>query len=151
MRPWQCRLFYTIVGLVLLAPGLRAGTPTAANDFFESKIRPLLVERCFKCHTGNKPKGGLRIDSRAALLRGGESGAAIVPGKPEASLLITAVRHGEALKMPPQRKLPAGEVAALASWVAMGAPWPGTDGKASTSATATNQLDATFTAEQRNF
>ena len=78
--------------------------------FFESRIRPVLVQSCYKCHSSqsNAPKGGLRVDSREALLRGGESGPAIVPGKPGDSLLFMAVSYeGDAVEMPPKEKLPA--------------------------------------------
>src|SRR5207248_2599119 len=71
-----------------------------------------------------KPKGGLRLDSRAAALKGGETGAAVVPGKPKESLLVDAINYGELYQMPPKAKLPAEEIAALTNWVEMGAPWP---------------------------
>ena len=94
--------------------------------FFESKIRPLLIERCLECHaTDTKQKGGLLLDSREALRKGGESGPAIVPGDAEKSLLIRAVRHADRdLLMPPKKKLSDAEIAALTQWVAMGAPDP---------------------------
>ena len=94
--------------------------------FFESKVRPILVERCYRCHgpESGKGKAGLRVDSPDALLRGGESGPAIVRGEPEKSLLILAVRHDGAVSMPPKSKLPQPEIDALAAWVKMGAPWP---------------------------
>ena len=100
----------------------------AADDsdaFFEKKIRPLLVQHCFECHSEDAEESGLRLDSLAAILRGGERGPAIVAGKPDESLLISAVRHGELLKMPPKRKLSSAEVADLEQWVARGANWPG--------------------------
>ena len=94
--------------------------------FFESKVRPVLVENCFKCHGPDKQKAGLRLDSRAAAVAGGALGAAVVPGKPEDSLLVTAVRHtDDDLKMPPSKKLNAEQVADLTRWVKIGAPWPG--------------------------
>src|SRR5205823_2665936 len=92
--------------------------------FFEERVRPVLADRCFPCHGPEKQKGGLRLDSSAALLKGGGRGPAVVPGKPDESLLVSAVRHGEALKMPPKAKLPPQEVADLAAWVKTGAPWP---------------------------
>jgi hypothetical protein len=96
-----------------------------ALDHFEKKVRPLLVNRCLKCHSGARPKGKLRLDSADALRRGGESGAAVVPGKPEQSLLIKAVRYSGELHMPPDRKLSAQEVNDLVTWVKSGAVWPG--------------------------
>jgi len=94
--------------------------------FFESRIRPLLAERCYSCHSSRAkvPFAGLRLDSREGVLKGGDHGPAVIPGKPEASLLIKAVRY-QSPQMPPGGRLPAGEVEALETWVAMGAPWPG--------------------------
>ncbi|TWT34205.1 DUF1549 domain-containing protein [Blastopirellula retiformator] len=92
--------------------------------FFENDIRPLLVRRCFECHSEEAEKGGLRLDSRGAMLSGGESGAAIEPHQPETSLLIEAINY-ESYEMPPAGKLPEQEIALLAKWVKMGAPWPG--------------------------
>ena len=95
-------------------------------EFFEKRVRPLLAEQCLECHTaGKKTKGGLALDSRAGWQAGGDSGAAIVPGKVEESLLIKAVRYTDTnLQMPEKRKLPAAEIAVLEQWVAMGAPDP---------------------------
>lgn len=91
--------------------------------FFEDQVRPVLVQNCQKCHAGNKPKGDLSLDSLAGVRAGGESGEVIVPGKPEASLLIEAVNH-QSLKMPPDKKLGEQEIAVLTEWVRSGAPWP---------------------------
>ena len=97
-----------------------------ADDFFASKVEPLLKQRCFECHSHEKKiKGGLALDSKSGWENGGESGPAIVPGKPEASLLIKAVSHVEKdLKMPPKKMLPAAEIALLAEWVRQGAHDP---------------------------
>jgi hypothetical protein len=106
-----------------------AQTPSATDlAFFESKVRPLLAERCHTCHStkAKKQKGHLLLDNRDAILKGGESGPAIVPGEPERSLLIQAVRYAkEDLQMPPQGKLPAGAIAVLEEWIRRGAPYPG--------------------------
>lgn len=116
---------------VLLALPVLAGAAAASPDaeqvrFFEAKVRPVLVDNCLKCHGPDKQKSGLRLDSLAATLAGGEQGPAVVPGKPDESLLVTAVRHeDDALKMPPSKKLAADQVADLTRWVVMGAPWPG--------------------------
>jgi hypothetical protein len=96
-------------------------------EFFETEIRPLLVERCAECHAGETPEAGLRLDSRATLLAGGDSGAAIVSGEPDQSLLIRAVGYLDEPKMPPDGKLPDTEIAKLREWIAMGAPWPAGD------------------------
>ena len=95
-----------------------------AAEFFELKIRPVLANNCFACHT-NSRLGGLRLDSREGLMKGGNSGPALVPGKPAASLIIQAVnRSHERLKMPPSGQLKDEEIAALARWIEGGAIWP---------------------------
>jgi hypothetical protein len=96
----------------------------AQEAFFETRVRPVLESHCFACHTGSK-LGGLELSSREALLKGGKSGTAIVPGQPRQSLLLQAVSYThERLKMPPQGKLPDEVIADLTRWVEMGAPWP---------------------------
>ena len=97
-----------------------------AERFFETEIRPLLAEKCFKCHAGKRHKGGLKVDSLAALLTGGDTGPALVRGKPGESLLIRAVEYGDPnLQMPPKGKLEKKEIDALKAWVQKGAIWPG--------------------------
>ncbi len=100
----------------------------AQLEYFEKKVRPLLAEHCYSCHSvgAEKLQAGLRVDSRTALLQGGDSGAALVPGDANASLLIEAVRY-ESYEMPPERKLSDEDIDSLAQWVAMGAPWPDED------------------------
>ncbi len=97
-------------------------------EFFEKEVRPILTARCIECHGGGDgtkaPKGGLRMDARAELLKGGDTGAAIIPGKPGESLLVSAINYGDVYQMPPKSKLPAKEIATLTKWVEMGAPWP---------------------------
>ena len=108
-----------------------------AVEFFESRVRPVLVDRCFKCHGEKKQSNGLRLDSREALLKGGDSGPAVVVGKPDESLLVQAVSQTHAeLKMPPSGKLPAESIAALRSWVAQGALWPASNTAAGRGSTA---------------
>ncbi|KAJ3048955.1 hypothetical protein HK102_012599, partial [Quaeritorhiza haematococci] len=101
-----------------------AATPALGDDAFEAEIRPLLVERCQSCHGPEKQKAGLRLDARAALIEGGDTGPAVVPGDPANSLLIEAVRQTGDLQMPPKEKLPPEQIAALERWIAAGAPWP---------------------------
>jgi len=110
---------------------LRAGAaaPDAAGlEFFEKHVRPLLVEHCYTCHSAEaeKVKGGLLLDTREGLLKGGENGPALLPGDPERSLLIKAVRYSdENLQMPPKgKKLAPDQIAGLEAWVKMGAPDP---------------------------
>jgi cytochrome c553 len=112
---------------LLLGVGLRAAAeePNPASELFESKVRPVLVDVCFKCHGGDKDSGSLRVDSRAALLKGGDTSPAVVPNKPGDSLLLKAIRHADDdLKMPPDRRLPDETIAAFEAWIAAGAPWP---------------------------
>jgi hypothetical protein len=110
---------------VFLSPAVRGQGQRADDHFFELKIRPVLADKCFKCHGSRKASHGLRLDSRAALLQGGERGAAIAPGDPEKSLLIQALRYAhDELKMPPDKQLAAAVVADFADWVKQGAPWP---------------------------
>src|SRR3954454_10491499 len=119
----------TSIALILSAASSYAGDATrgpadpAALEFFETSVRPVLVERCQGCHGPAKQKGGLRLDSRESILAGGSTGPAIVPGKPEASLLVDAINYGELYQMPPKTKLPAGEIAVLTRWVKEGARW----------------------------
>ena len=130
-------------------PGLRLATaifvaasasaapaiPADQLEFFEAKVRPILVESCYKCHSfeKGKAKGDLRLDTRDALLKGGATGPAIVAGNPDKSLLIEAVRYGtEDLQMPPKEeggKLSADQIAVLEQWVRLGAPDPRSGGK----------------------
>ncbi|MSU49354.1 MAG: DUF1553 domain-containing protein [Opitutus sp.] len=116
---------------VLAGGGLRAaGPPAAGIDFFEKRIRPLLTDRCYKCHSAGaeKLKAGLMLDSRAGVLKGGETGPAIVPGREDESRLIHAVRWtDDDLQMPPKKKLSDPEIADLTAWVKLGAPWPAGD------------------------
>ncbi len=99
--------------------------PTAEElRFFETRIRPVLAENCYKCHGETKQEENLRVDSRAGLIAGGDQGPAIVPGRPEESLLIKAVNHSPDLSMSPKQQLPRGQIADLTLWIKSGAPWP---------------------------
>lgn len=95
-------------------------------EFFESKVRPLLVDKCFECHgpDASHVGGGLSLHSRTAILNGGDTGSAIVVGDPAQSLLIDAVNYGDIYQMPPDSKLSTDEIAILTKWVELGAPWP---------------------------
>ncbi len=102
-----------------------AGITSAQERFFEEQIRPLLAVNCWECHGAKKQESGLRLDSRQAMLDGGDSGErAVVPGEPERSLLVKAVNHVGEYHMPPKGKLPAEQIAALTEWVKDGLPWP---------------------------
>ncbi len=116
------RALLVTVGVMFAPPLASAQSP---DELFETRVRPLLVEKCFACHQ-TTPMGGLRLDSRAALIRGGNSGPTIVPGNPDDSLLIIAVRHErEDLQMPMDADpLTEREIEGLVEWVRMDAPWP---------------------------
>ncbi|WZO96734.1 DUF1549 domain-containing protein [Isosphaeraceae bacterium EP7] len=118
----------TLVGLIGAAWSFAsAAEPTAEQArFFEEKVRPILVSQCLKCHGPDKQKSGLRVDGLASMLSGGDSGPAVVPGKPGESLLIAAIGYeDDAYKMPPAKKLAPEEIEALTTWVETGAHWPG--------------------------
>jgi hypothetical protein len=108
---------------ILVTPTAATADP-AGDDFFEKSVRPVLVERCLGCHGAEKAKGGLRLDTRDGLLKGGDGGPAAVPGKLADSPLVAAIRHADDLKMPPGAKLPDRERLALERWVELGLPWP---------------------------
>ena len=121
-----------------------AGPILAAEQeqFFESKVRPILINDCYRCHA-SAAKGGLRLDSRAGLMAGGKDGAVVVPGHPDASKLSTAIHYTDTnLQMPPRHALKPEEVAVLDQWIKDGVPWPVGDEKPATTV---------VTAEQRNF
>ena len=104
-------------------------------EFYEKQIRPLFIEHCQPCHGDKKQEGGLKLTSRELVIRGGSSGPAVVPAKPDESLLIKAVGYLGDLKMPPKQKLPAADIEKLNRWVVMGAPWPETPHTDETAAT----------------
>src|SRR4051812_32677543 len=115
-----------LAGLLLLSASASSQGDAEGVRLFEEKVAPLLSARCGKCHGAEAPKakGGLRLDSRDALLKGGETGPSLVPHKPELSLLIKAVGWEDPdLQMPPKEKMPAAEIEILRKWVAAGAPW----------------------------
>ena len=123
------RLGILLLGLVFSTAWIRADEPPAFTDqqlmFFETKIRPVFVAHCYECHAADSKilKGGLRLDSRSGLLKGGDTGAALVPGKADESLLIKALRH-DGIEMPPKGKLAASVIKDFETWIAMGAPDP---------------------------
>ena len=124
-----CRLLAFALLIACAGPAALLAADDAQLEFFEKQVRPLLASRCYECHSGKSVKlqGGLRLDSLAAALKGGETGPAVVPGNPKESLLVDAINYGELYQMPPKTKLPAEEIAILTQWVEMGAPWPKED------------------------
>ena len=124
--------FVAALGLAVIAawPALaQAESTPAAQDpakleFFEKKIRPLLVDNCYNCHSANtNARGGLRVDDHGGLLSGGNSGAAIIPGNAADSILIQAVKY-DGFEMPPKKRLSDEQIADLVKWVEDGAAWP---------------------------
>jgi mono/diheme cytochrome c family protein len=120
---------FAACALVALASGAlaggEAGLPAGmtAEDFFRARIRPLLEENCWRCHGPRKQRSGLRLDSRAAVLRGGHV-PDVEPGQPERSRLLDAVGYDDGdLQMPPDGRLAPNEVADLATWIRLGVPW----------------------------
>ncbi|MFN9510092.1 MAG: PSD1 and planctomycete cytochrome C domain-containing protein [Planctomycetota bacterium] len=115
------------VGVAQEAPPRNALAPEKL-EFFESKVRPILVQRCYECHSGQESNGGLRLDYREGLLKGGDSGPALQADEPQGSLLLRAIRYQNAdLQMPPSGKLDASEIEVLETWVAQGAFDPRAD------------------------
>src|SRR5262249_17274583 len=114
-----------LVAVLILVGPIRAETPASA-DHFERKIRPLFVTHCLECHglDTTKVKSGLRLTSRAEVIKGGERGPAVVPGDPGKSRLIQAIRYSGDLKMPPKGRLTDAEIADLEMWIKDGAVWP---------------------------
>ena len=125
--PKRRRLVLTAV-LGMLGRGVAPAASEAEGfEFFEKRIRPLLSEQCYECHSAQskKVKGGLLLDSREGITQGGDSGPAFVPGDPDKSRLVVAARHTDKeLRMPPKRKLSDAQIADLEAWVKMGAPDP---------------------------
>jgi cytochrome c553 len=110
---------------ILGAASAPSPSDPAAIEFFEKKIRPVLVDNCYNCHSANtNAKGGLRVDDRNGLLAGGDKGAAIVPGNADKSLLLAAVNQTGELKMPPKKHLTDEQIADLTTWIRNGAAWP---------------------------
>ncbi|MBN9118986.1 MAG: PSD1 domain-containing protein [Planctomycetes bacterium] len=124
--------FHSLAGLVtlcVLARPVPAADPQPAPEdvrFFETRVRPVLAEKCFKCHGPEKQRGDLRLDTAEGVKKGGDSGRPLITAdKPDESLLLRAVRHAEGVeKMPPKEKLKDSEIADLAAWVKRGAPFP---------------------------
>lgn len=122
-RSAMCRRLAAILAsAVSLIASARADDPDAERAF-ESEVRPILAANCVECHGPDQQKGGLRLDTRAGLVAGGDSGRVVEPGSPEASLLVEAIRH-DGLRMPPRKRLRDEEIAAIERWVARGAAWP---------------------------
>lgn len=131
--PMLSRFYVVILGVVgscvVSTANLSAAETAspAAIEFFEKQVRPLLVENCLGCHGEQKQRGGLRMDSREFLLKGTDNGPGLVPGKPDESRVIQAVRHEGDYSMPPKGKLPQPAIDVLVEWVKQGAVWPASE------------------------
>jgi hypothetical protein len=145
---WKLALAFLVP---LAAPAfVRGETPESAAEFFEKQVRPLLIDNCYNCHSKAKerPKGKLRVDSRADILQGGSKGPSAVPGKPGETLLIKAIEYKTPkMKMPPDAKLKDADIAVLRKWVEMGLPWSG----AENDKPVTPRRQFEITEEQRKF
>ncbi len=146
----RLRIFGLLVIWCLVLTSHSFGDQAADEAFFEAKVRPLLISRCLECHGSEKPKAGLRLDSREALLTGGESGPAAIAGKPEESLLVEVISYRNTVQMPPKSKLPDTEIATLTDWVRRGLPWPNSKPASPSPATA-NTSPTDFSDEQKSF
>jgi mono/diheme cytochrome c family protein len=128
VRSIATRLIALSAGLLAASVGNALGAPASPSpqgvEFFEKNVRPLLVSKCQSCHGPKRQQGGLRLDSRAALLKGSDNGAVVVPGDPNKSLLVKAIRYDGDVQMPPKGKLPDEAIARLTEWIKMGALWP---------------------------
>jgi mono/diheme cytochrome c family protein len=159
MLTWILRnLFISILGIVadmksttrylsltacFLVPVSLSAAPLAnpqAVEFFEKHVRPVLAAKCQSCHGPKRQQGGLRLDSHDALLKGSDNGAVIVPGQPDRSLLVKAIRYDGDMQMPPKGKLSDEAIAHLTEWVKMGAPWPEETVKADASSQSVTEV-----------
>lgn len=123
LRLLTALLFF--LALICAIDEVHAADKAAASDLFENNVRPLLMRHCIECHGPAKQESGLRLDSHEHLLQGGDRGAALVPGKPTESLLLTAIQHAGDLEMPPKEaRLADEEIAPLVRWIEQGSPWP---------------------------
>ncbi|NBT62736.1 MAG: hypothetical protein EBT02_13290, partial [Planctomycetia bacterium] len=117
------RLYLVVFSCIFNAVGFTAEPDKPAADFFEKEVQPILQAHCFSCHGAEKKvKGGLNMSSREALLKGSDNGAVVSLEKPDTSMMIDAIRHGE-LKMPPKGKLPLSQIEILEKWIKAGVPY----------------------------
>ena len=158
-RP-SCLEAATVLVFLSFAPVLpaqnittRSKSDPSALEFFETKVRPVFANRCYPCHGPGTGEGqaGLRLDSLLAILNGGRSGPAMVPGEPQRSLLILAVNHDTFVQMPPKTKLPRQEIQILTDWIRMGAPWPGAQPPPRAKRRRKRDFGADFTEEEKSF
>ena len=136
-RTWKVRRFLLVLAGSWITAGWsssvsQAGEPDPAGtepsaesvEFFETRVRPVLAESCSGCHGPKTQKAGLRLDSRASLLKGSDGGPVVLPGNPGDSPLVEAIRHSGPTRMPPKQKLSERAIADITEWIRIGAPWP---------------------------
>ncbi|MHB1423834.1 MAG: PSD1 and planctomycete cytochrome C domain-containing protein [Gemmataceae bacterium] len=142
--------FFSLAACILLPVTLNAAPPDNPRgvEYFEKHIRPVLAERCQSCHGPKRQQGGLRLDSGAAMLKGSDNGAVVVPGQPDKSLLVKAIRYDGDVQMPPKGKLADEAIVHLTEWVKMGAPWPEDAVKADASSQSVAEVRRTHWAFQ---
>jgi hypothetical protein len=147
IRPTTLSCIVIASGVALQLGGARMATASddpglARFEFFERRVRPLLADRCYECHSASaaEPKGGLRLDTRSGMVKGGSRGPAIVPGDADQSLIVNAIRYqSEDLQMPPKAMLTADEIDAIVAWINSGAPDPRTDATATSGPNSMNR------------
>jgi len=146
--PRSKQLAISLICIATAFPSLEAQTVNAGTpEYFESKVRPILANNCFGCHT-NTALGGLRLDSAEAMMKGAKRGPSVAPGDPDKSPLIQAIRQTDAsFKMPQGGKLKEDEIATLEAWVKSGAVWP----KSSVPVLSTSNGKYVITPERRAF
>ena len=141
------RMGFGLAVVACCGTGRPAGADTAPTvenlhqQFFESRVRPLLSTKCQECHGDGIAEAGLRLDSRQALIRGADSGPVVVLGKAAESRLLAVVRHADNIAMPPEGKLSDDEISVLETWISAGAPWSGPGGDDDTSTPAAGPVD----------
>jgi len=109
--------------LAIAAPAFPAHSLKREQRFFDTRVAPILTKRCLGCHNRQLNNGNIEFQDRNSLTKGGRRGPAIVPGKPEQSVLVDALQHDGELQMPPGPKLPKGEIKILTDWIRRGAVW----------------------------
>ncbi|MCS7044753.1 MAG: PSD1 and planctomycete cytochrome C domain-containing protein [Gemmataceae bacterium] len=134
MKLHICSLCWLFVVSPLAIAQTEPSFAPAAIEFFERRVRPVLAEHCFSCHGPEKQRGGVRLDGRAHLVRPRDAGPLVVPGLPDKSALIRALRHEGEIKMPPKGKLAPGQIDDIATWIRQGAAWPADNNEPSTPA-----------------
>ena len=114
--------------LSAIAPGPQAGP--SSMDLYNTRVQPIFQANCYRCHAGLNHRGGLQMDTQAALMKGGHDGAVIAPGHPEQSLLVKLIRHegpaDDPMPMPPKGKLSDADISAVEQWIRTGAAMPAT-------------------------